>query len=267
MIVNMENKSGVTLATQGKYCTENIEVVPTFEMGGSASSKLASVVDGTVTEITAEDLAGVTSIRDYAFYACTNLKSIKIPDGITKINNNAFNNCGSLTAISIPDGVSVIGSNAFRYCSKLSNINIPSSVKSLGDYTFYSCVSLTSITIPDSVTSIGNYAFSGCSSLPSIEIPDSVTTILSSAFYRCLSLTSITIPQGVTSIGNSALQIGSEENKATIAFLGTIPPTISTSTFKATQLNKIIVPAGCADAYKSATNWSNFADYIEEATE
>ena len=46
----------------------------------------------------------------------------------------------------------------------------------------------------------------------------------------------------------------------------TTPPEISSNTFTSSKLNKIIVPVGCGEAYKSATNWSNFADYIEETT-
>ena len=68
------------------------------------------------------------------------------------------------------------------------------------------------------------------------------------------------------SIGGNALQIGSSTNKAIITMKPTTPPTIASNTFDASKLNKIIVPVGCGDAYKNATNWSNFADYIEEAT-
>lgn len=93
------------------------------------------------------------------------------------------------------------------------------------------------------------------------------TIIGHGAFYDCSGLTNITIPNSVTSIGGYALQIGSETNKATITFLGETPPTIESDTFNASYLNKIIVPAGCGETYKAATNWSTFADYIEEATE
>lgn len=46
----------------------------------------------------------------------------------------------------------------------------------------------------------------------------------------------------------------------------TTPPTIDSNIFYTNKLNKIIVPVGCGDTYKNATNWSKFADYIEEAT-
>jgi hypothetical protein len=109
--------------------------------------------------------------------------------------------------------------------------------------------------------------FRNCTSLTSVTIPDSVTTIGYYAFDNCTSLTNITIPNSVTELHYDTLNIGSSTNKATITFLGAIPPTIYTSTFNASKLNKIIVPKGCGEAYKAATNWAKFADYIEEAAE
>ena len=146
------------------------------------------------------DGSKVSSIGDEAFYNCTRLTSITIPDSVTSIGKSAFYDCFWLASITIPDSVTSIGESAFYGCAKLTSINIPDSVTSIGDYTFASCFSLTSITIPDSVTSIGADAFSN-TLLTSITIPDSVTSIGDYAFYSCESLTSITIPDSVTSIG------------------------------------------------------------------
>ena len=143
----------------------------------------------------------VTRIGNDAFYECSNLTSITIPDSAISIGVYAFSGCSSLTSITIPDGVTSIGYDAFSGCSNLTSITIPDSVTSIEDYAFSGCSSLTSITIPDGVTSIEDYAFSECSSLTSVTIPDSVITIEGCAFAYCNSLTSITIPDGVTSIG------------------------------------------------------------------
>ena len=170
---------------------------PVTSIGWSAFYDCSSL-----TSITIPD--GVTSIGDYAFYCCSSLTSITIPDGVTSISSGAFYNCTSLTSITIPDSVTSIGSSAFYSCTSLTSITIPDSVTSIGGSAFSYCSSLTSITIPDGVTSIGDFAFWYCSSLTSITIPDSVTSIGEDAFYCCSSLTSVTIGSGVTSIGDYA---------------------------------------------------------------
>ena len=150
---------------------------------------------------------GKVTITDYTGSA-TELVIPKTIDGypVTRIGDSAFYGCTSLTSVTIPDSVTSIGYRAFYNCDSLTSVTIPDSVTSIGDSVFSSCYSLTSITIPDSVTSIGEYAFEGCSKLTSITIPDSVTSIGNNAFYYCTSLTNITIPDSVTSIGDSAFQ-------------------------------------------------------------
>ena len=140
----------------------------------------------------------VTTIGESAFYGCSSLTSINIPNGVTSIGEAAFYDCISLKSITIPNSVTSIGSSAFCSCYSLTSITIPNSVTSIGSSAFCSCYSLTSINIPNSVTSIGDWAFRGCSSLTSITIPNSVTEIGSDAFYNCDRLTSITIPNSVT---------------------------------------------------------------------
>jgi len=193
----------------------------------------------------------VVCIGNMAFYNCSNLTSVAIPDSVTTIGDWAFYDCSSLASVIIPDSVTSIGNSAFSKCSSLTSINvddnnnnyksvngvlfskdgkkliaypggiegcysIPDSVTDIGDDAFSYCSSLTSVTIPDSVTSIGDWAFSGCSSLTSVTIPDSVTSIGNWAFSGCSSLTSVTIPDSVTIIGNRAFSFCSSLTSVTI---------------------------------------------------
>lgn len=125
---------------------------------GSAVNKLPQVVDGSVTEITAADLTGITQIR-----------------------KNAFHDCAFLTTVEIPYGVTRIDDSAFGYCSNLRSITIPNSVTTIGMYSFNNCVHLVSVMLPPSVTSIAMYAFGYCPDLASVTIEATTPPSLSSA--------------------------------------------------------------------------------------
>lgn len=161
----------------------------------------------------------VTSIGEEAFYDCSGLTSVDIPDGVTSIGDDAFRSCSGLTSIDIPDRVNSIGWYAFYYCSRLTSVDIGDGVTSIGDYAFSGCSRLTSIDIPDGVTTIGGYAFNGCKALTSVDIPNSVTLIGEYAFDGCTKLTSVKIGNGVTSIGGmlSVIAAGSRPSTSPTA--------------------------------------------------
>ena len=217
---------------------------PVYHSAGNCiiATESKTLIAGCKSSVIPND-GSVTSIGYEAFYNCSGLTSIVIPDSVTSIGDLAFYGCSGLTSVVIPDSVTIIGEEAFLNCSSLTSVTIGNGVTSIGENAFYGCTGLTDvyyqgdlsgwlgiefggynsnpmeyadnryingqllqgdIVIPEGTAKIGDYAFYNCSSLTSVTIPDGVTSIGYGAFYNCSGLTSIVIPDSVTSIGSSA---------------------------------------------------------------
>ena len=161
--------------------------------------------------------------------------------GTKTIVERAFYNCSELTGITIPNTVVAINQWAFYGCTKLSTITFEENSKctEFGYWAFYG-TKIKSIVIPKSVTYIENYAFDDCCLLENIEVeqgnlsytsidgvlfdnqaatlllypaansrteyivPSTVKKIERSAFEYSTYLTKVTISTNVEEIGMSA---------------------------------------------------------------
>ena len=142
-----------------------------------------------------------------------------IKEGARLIADHAFFNCSGLTSVTIPNSVTSIADGVFRFCSGLTSTTIPNSVTSIGDEAFYGCESLTSINIPNSVTSIGDDAFGECLGLTSVTFGSGVTSIGSWAFGECESLKEvICYAEKVPEMGEEVFY-DTPRNKATLYVL------------------------------------------------
>ena len=176
----------------------------------------------------------LNAIGEQAFYGCTELTQVTIPEQVITVGSKAFWNCPALqtvyfnavncrsmqtTSVFSADangGASaitrvVIGSSVTRipdYAFKGSEdiyqrLVIPASVTEIGQHAFDGCNSLVQMVIQGSnLQTIGQYAFNNCSSIrTALNLPNSVTTVGDYAFYGCSALPSLTLGTGVASIG------------------------------------------------------------------
>ena len=151
----------------------------------------------------------VTTLDDSLFAGCASLEEIIIPTGVTTITQWAFKNCTNLKRCKFDEGSQLtdLGLYTFSGCTSLEEFEIPNGVTEIKYQCFYDCTSLSSVTIPNGVTKIVSYAFRNCTSLTSVSIPSGVTSIGEFTFGDCTSLTSITVLATIPpSLGIAALK-------------------------------------------------------------
>ena len=138
----------------------------------------------------------VRYISDDAFYMCSDLTSVTIPNNVVGIGKRAFYDCTDLTSITIPNSVVTISEEAFCGCERLSMLIIPSSVKTIEKDAFRNCKGIENLTINDGVETIGSGAFAGLEKIVSLYIPKSVSSIdysMGQPFYYSKSLETIIV--------------------------------------------------------------------------
>jgi hypothetical protein len=152
----------------------------------------------------------ITRIGDYAFFNCSALASIELPESLLYIGASAFRNCGSLRSITIPSKVKEYGEDAqgtpFANCSSLEYADIRT--PHLTPFMFIGCQELKEISLAPETTEIPSRAFEGCVKLAKINpgggrdinLPSGLETIRSNAFRYCPLGGELEIPPGVTAI-------------------------------------------------------------------
>ena len=143
-----------TYKYEGKTLTYTVidEQAKTCKTKSGGTYKAGNVVSGSLiipsVAKDGETQYTVTELGENAFYSCSNLASVIIPNSVTKIEYSAFRDCTSLISVEIPNSVTSIRLGAFYGCSRLTSVAIPTSVTSIDEDTFYGCSSLTSVALP-----------------------------------------------------------------------------------------------------------------------
>lgn len=149
-----------------------LELAPKVEIKLSRMAELASK---SITAVTADDLAGVTEIGNYAFSYCM-----------------------QLTDFSFAESITTIGVSAFAYCYALKRITIPDHISTIKTYAFSKCTALTDITIGKGVTSIESFAFNlvGKSKSATYRILNPTPPVIEADVFHADSIAKIIVPKG-----------------------------------------------------------------------
>lgn len=184
---------------------------------------------------------------------------IRLKDGTLGIGDCAFFNCTGLTKIDIPNSVTLIGGSAFVSCSSLTKIVIPSSVTFIGDYAFVKCRNLRSIEIPTSITHMGFSKYEYCSNISSLLITGEGEWE-GGSFSDIPTSPRVFIDSRVSSLREARMP------HSDVCCFATIPPACNAYSFK-DYSGTLHVPPTSLASYFTADYWSNFANIVGDAIE
>lgn len=222
----------------------------------------------------------VTSLPSYCFYGSA-LSAAVIGEQITSIGTYCFSNCKNLTEINLPSKLASLPASIFYGCSSLEKVTMSPGITAITQSAFANCAKLHTIayhgdSVPNTpgiirlspmTKTIAQYAFQGCSSITDIVLPDGFTGITGREPLKKTGISRLVIPASVTSMNQN--YICGDNEKVTFYICSTAPTTVNRFTFAKASGKydfPIVVPTGCADTYKAASNW-NYYSISEPAAE
>ena len=125
------------------------------------------ITEAHAAKLTFVDLSSATSIGEYAFALCADLKEVVLGDAIVDIPTYAFASCDALEKIDLSKVVT-IGDYAFQETHFLTSVDL-SSAESVGKYAFVNGAVLSDVKLNVNGTDIGEGAFCYCDALKSVE--------------------------------------------------------------------------------------------------
>ncbi len=288
----------VRIATSG---TSQIRTVGDFKFvtGNDGTDYLIGYFGESTTDIVVPTATNAYKIKSYAFAGNAELVSLTISTSISDVGSDAFYNCYHLSEIINLANIDLSGKHSavrvassgtsavqtkddFKYVlgddgntyliGYFGNKSFKNGEVTLPQFSYnwikadaFLYVDMPDILIiPNCVEGIGSYAFGrGSTGLSTVVIPDSVKYIGYLAIFPqplfIDGIDNLTIGAGVTEIA------GELACRGTLTIKATVPPTVTSNPIfngEAGSPSKIYVTKESVEAYKTAENWSQYADII-----
>ena len=238
-----------------------------------------------IREVTFSENSQLTTISNGAFYNCTSLGAIVMPNTVTSVGHAAFQGCSSLKTISFSDAMTTIGDYTCSGCTALKTLHLPNNLQTIRYRSFYDTSSLLKVDMPTTVNRIYDYAFYNCG-LDSLLLPVTMQYLHSYAFSNCNNLKHIELPSYLAS-GSDYMTYyyngGSSSNSRTmyygyyynftdcpaietIVMRSATPPSITNDPFSNARAKSAItlkVPSFAVVNYKLDSYWYQFGSIVE----
>lgn len=222
---------------------EGCTALATLPIGHIVVLKNKALCGCTALEYDYLDLANLTTLGQNALYGVKvkklNVGEITILPSATTATQN-FGDKSVLEEIILPNGISTIPVYGFYKYEALRVCDLPSTITHIAELAFHN-VGVESVKA-DGLVTLDKNAYAGCSSMKTAEFGGNIATIAYRALYNCTALESIIVR-------------------------ATTPPTLDASAFTNTNNCPIYVPDASLEAYKTATNWNQYADRIHPLSE
>ncbi|WP_102342273.1 leucine-rich repeat domain-containing protein [Galactobacillus timonensis] len=238
----------------------------TREITAYENSRVTAIGGSAFREFTALKSASFTAavnVYGYAFYGCSYMTSLSLP-AVTTVNSYGIYNTG-LKSLSLPAATRIY-SNGLGLNRNMTSIEMPN-VEYMGDYALSYCAA-SAISVPKLAT-CGPGVFENCPKIKEIDLPK-LAVVPYATFRHCTSLVSVKIPIATT-IGQEAFEYCSALSTIVISQSDSVCALGAQNALSATAISNgtgaIYVPDALVDSYKTATNWSTYADYIKPLSE
>ena len=197
---------------------------------------------------------------------------VTLPATVKTIESNAFYNCTQVTDVIMPEGLDSLGLAVFVGCSSLKTIKIPESVRVIGFGGFTGCTNLESIDVaPNNATysSLDGILIENGNRLmaypnkkgQAYEVPEGIYVI--ETFACCWTdLQEVILPR-IVSMGNYSFAYCHDLMSVTALQLNPFEIPDNCFSEETYENATLYVPEGSVEKYRTTEGWRNFVHIME----